>query len=75
MTSTSDLSDQASPQCDCRYPCFDVASGVLMKRNGLTRVEARGTMWRFAQVQDVSMHAVSGAVLDSTAGFRPLRIS
>jgi ANTAR domain len=70
MNSLSDF----SPACECRFPCFDVASGVLMQRNGLTADEARGTMWRFAELQDITMHALSEAVVASTAHARPLNI-
>ena len=78
MNSLSELSDdfnrKSSQHCDCDFPCFDIATGVLMRRNHLARDEARGTLSAFAELQDISMHALSQAVVDSAAHPRALSI-
>jgi hypothetical protein len=70
----SEPNDDRGHECDCEFPCFDVASGVLMRRNELTLDEAGATLWRFAALQDISMHALTQVVVNSAADRRPVRI-
>ena len=61
LSTTSDL----DVGCDCLPRCLDIATGVLMQRDGLTPQEARATVLRLAERQNSSIHAASDKVIEA----------
>jgi AmiR/NasT family two-component response regulator len=61
LSSTSDV----GVGCDCLPRCLDIATGVLMHRDGLTPQEARARVLRLAERENISIHAASDRVIEA----------
>jgi len=65
VESTLSTTSDVGVGCDCLPRCLDIATGVLMHRDGLTPQEARARVLRLAERQNSSIHAASESVIEA----------
>ena len=65
MNSTLSQVSDLGVECDCLPRCLDIATGVLMQRDGIIAEEARARVLRSAERQNTSIHAASDQVIEA----------